>query len=105
MIPASPYMVTASLAVTAQAVYSVRWMIRKIRRDAKRQQVDSVTRKFVADMATNHLPHIYRTESLLGEGINRLLRNEDLEEVTLEGHPPIQWVDLSNGNGDENGQK
>ena len=95
MIPENPYVITASVAVVAQAVYAVRWITRRIRQDENKQQVERVTRKFVADMATNHLPHVYRTESLLGEGINRLLRAQGLEEIKLEEHPPIQWVDLS----------
>lgn len=97
--PSNPYVVSASVAVIVQAVVFVRWSVRKIRRDEKKVQVERVTRKFVADMATNHLPHIYRTISLLGEGLNRLLENQGLMEIELEEHPPIQWVDLSNGNG------
>lgn len=49
-------------------------------------------RKFVHDMATNHLPHIYAA-------LKQIAHKGGLE---LEEPPPYQWVELkldTNGNG------
>lgn len=99
----SPYLVAASVAVIAQSIAVIRWALRSVRKDEKKAQLDRITRIFVADMARNHLPHIFRTEALLCEGINRLLRDRQLPDMEIEEHHQVQWVDLSDGNGKEKG--
>lgn len=66
----------ASLLV--QFVMFVRWLYRRIRND-------ELLRVFVADMATNHLPHIY-------EVLQKLCDQQGIERSPL---PNICWVDLN----------
>ena len=56
----------------------LRWLYRRIRND-------EMTRTFVEDMATNHLPHIYALlESLCDE-----------KGIETPPRPPIRWIDLN----------
>jgi len=64
------------LAVPVAAQF-VRWLYRRARND-------ELMRAFVADMATNHLPHIY-------ELLARLCERQGIEREPL---PLIRWVDL-----------
>jgi hypothetical protein len=48
-----PYWLTVALTSLVQFVLFLRWLYRRIRND-------EMTRTFVEDMATSHLPHIYR---------------------------------------------
>lgn len=47
-----------------------------------------IQRKFVADMATNHLPHIYHALAKIGASLG----------LELDEPPAVQWVQI-NGNG------
>lgn len=66
----------ASLLV--QFTLFVRWMYRRIRND-------ELLRVFVADIATNHLPHIYDLPQ-------KLCDQQGIERSPL---PNIRWVDLN----------
>lgn len=59
----------------AQGVVFLRWM-------ARRMRDDDISRMFVKDMATNHLPHIYHA-------LQRLARKQGVE---LEEPPLVQFV-------------
>lgn len=74
----NPHWWALALSAVVQLVVFLRWLYRRIR-------ADELTRIFVQDMATNHLPHIY---DLLG----KLCDRQGIERSPL---PPIQWVDLS----------
>ena len=50
--PIDPYWWTFALTSLVQFFLFLRWLYRRIRND-------EITRTFVEDMATNHLPHIY----------------------------------------------
>ena len=68
------------LAVTSlvQFVVFLRWIYRRIRND-------ELTRAFVEDMATNHLPHIY-------EMLEKLCDKQGIER---DPAPTIRWIDLN----------
>ena len=61
-----------------QFILFVRWLYRRIRND-------EITRAFVEDIATNHLPHIY----VLLENIC------DQQGIERSPSPRIRWVDLN----------
>ncbi|MGH9682167.1 MAG: hypothetical protein ACRD4S_00935 [Candidatus Acidiferrales bacterium] len=73
-----PYWWAVVLTSIVQLVLFVRWLYRRIRND-------ELTRAFVEDMATNHLPHIY-------ELLERLC---DRQGIARAGRPSIRWVDLN----------
>ncbi len=56
----------------------MRWLYRHIRSE-------ELTRTFVHDMATNHLPHIYELLEMLC----------DEEGIKRNPLPPIRWLDLN----------
>lgn len=56
----------------------LRWLYRRIRND-------EITRAFVEDMATNHLPHIYPF-------LEKLCDEKGIETAPS---PPIRWIDLN----------
>jgi len=70
----------APVALTSlvQLALFLRWLYRRIRND-------EITRAFVHDMATNHLPHIYE----------RLQRLCDEQGIDRTAAPPIRWLDLN----------
>jgi len=73
-----PYPIAVALASLVQFILFARWLYRRIRND-------EITRVFVEDMATNHLPHIY-------ELLAKLCDQQGIERDPL---PPIRWMDLS----------
>ncbi len=75
-----PYWLTVGSASLVQLVLFLRWLYRRIRND-------EMTRAFVVDMATNHLPHIYAV-------LEKICEQKGIERAPL---PPIRWVDW-NGN-------
>jgi hypothetical protein len=64
-------------AVVSQAWLGVRWLYRKVR-DAQ------VAGRFVEDMATNHLPHIYDAQKRIAGALS----------VELPEPPPIRFMDF-----------
>ena len=72
----------SSLAIVApvavQFVVFLRWLHRRMRND-------EITRAFVRDIATNHLPHIY----------NALQKIATQQGITLDETPLVQFVDLN----------
>jgi len=73
-----PYPIAVALGSLVQFILFARWLYRRIRND-------EITRVFVEDMATNHLPHIY-------ELLAKLCDRQGIERDPL---PPIRWMDLS----------
>ena len=71
-----PYWWTVASASLVQFILFLRWLYRRIRND-------EMTRAFVEDMATNHLPHIYGA-------LQRICEQKGIEHTPL---PPIRWVD------------
>lgn len=65
-----------------QFILFVRWFWR-------RMMDDVINRKFIKDMAVNHLPYIYECLKQIGE----------LNGVQIPTPPAVQWVDINNGNG------
>ena len=64
--------------VAVQFVIFLRWLHRRMRND-------EITRAFVRDIATNHLPHIY----------NALQKIAAEQGITLDETPLVQFVDLN----------
>jgi hypothetical protein len=73
-----PYWWTVASTSLVQFVLFVRWLYRRIRND-------EMTRTFVEDMATSHLPHVYRL----------LEKRCDEKGIETPTEPPIRWVDLN----------
>lgn len=80
MLPfADPYWWTVGLASLVQFVLFLRWLYRRIRND-------ELTRIFVQDMATNHLPHIYFL-------LEKLCDQQGIARIQI---PPLRWIDVNN---------
>jgi len=69
---------TAIIPVVVQFVVFLRWLHRRMRND-------EITRAFVRDFATNHLPHIY----------NALQKIAAEQGIELDETPLVQFVDLN----------
>ena len=66
------------IPIAVQFVIFLRWLHRRMRND-------EITRAFVRDIATNHLPHIY----------NALQKIAAQQGITLDETPLVQFVDLN----------
>ena len=73
-----PHWWTFGLSSIVQLIFFPRWLYRHIRNE-------ELTRTFVHDMATNHLPHIYELLEMLC----------DEQGIKRNPLPPIRWIDLS----------
>jgi len=69
---------TAFVPVVVQFVIFLRWLHRRMRNE-------EITRAFVRDIATNHLPHIY----------NALQKIAMRQGIDLDETPLVQFVDLN----------
>ena len=69
---------TALIPVAVQFAVFLRWLHRRMRND-------EITRAFVRDIATNHLPHIY----------NALQQIASRQGITLDETPMVRFVDLN----------
>ena len=69
---------TTLVPVLVQFVVFLRWLHRRMRND-------EITRAFVHDIATNHLPHIY----------NALQKIAAQQRIDLDETPLVQFVDLN----------
>ena len=69
---------TAIIPIVVQFVIFLRWLHRRMRND-------EITRAFVRDIATNHLPHIY----------NALQKIAVQQGIELDDTPLVQFVDLN----------
>jgi hypothetical protein len=69
---------TAVVPVAVQFIVFLRWLHRRMRND-------EITRAFVRDIATNHLPHIY----------NALQKIAAEQGIDLDETPLVQFVDLN----------
>lgn len=77
----NPHWWTLGFTSIVQLVLFLRWLYRHIRNE-------ELTRVFVHDMATNHLPHIYEL----------LAKLCDEQGIARNPLPPIRWIDLNNRN-------
>jgi len=73
----NPYWFVLATTVIAQLGIFLRWLHRRTRDD-------EISRAFVRDMATNHLPHIY-------QALRQLSARFDVE---LNEPPPVRFVEL-----------
>jgi hypothetical protein len=69
---------TAIITTGVQFVLFLRWLHRRMRND-------EITRAFVRDIATNHLPHIY----------NALQKIAAQQGIELDETPLVRFVDLN----------
>ena len=69
---------TSAIPIAIQFVVFLRWLHRRMRND-------EITRAFVRDIATNHLPHIY----------NALQKIAAEQGIELDETPLVQFVDLN----------
>jgi hypothetical protein len=69
---------TLAFGTLVQLVLFLRWLYRRIRND-------EMTRVFVEDMATHHLPHIY----------DLLLKICEEQGIDHTRPPRIRWIDLT----------
>jgi hypothetical protein len=69
---------TTAIPIAVQFVVFLRWLHRRMRND-------EITRAFVRDIATNHLPHIY----------NALQKIATQQGIDLDETPLVQFVDLN----------
>jgi len=76
--PASAGWLATLIPVAAQFVLFVRWLHRRMRND-------EITRAFVRDIATNHLPHIYNALQKIAGG----------QGIELDETPLVQFIDLN----------
>jgi hypothetical protein len=67
----------ALVPVSVQFVVFLRWLHRRMRND-------EITRAFVRDIATNHLPHIYSALREIAQG----------QGIELSEPPLVRFVDL-----------
>ena len=67
----------AAVPIGVQFVLFLRWLHRRMRDD-------EITRTFVHDIATNHLPHIYQALRQIAEE----------QGIALEEPPMLRFVDL-----------
>jgi hypothetical protein len=77
MISPQTYETPVALALLVQLLFVLKWMYRRTR-DGQ------VERKFVRDMATNHLPHIYDAQLKICAKLG----------IELGIPPPIRWMDF-----------
>ena len=73
-----PHWSTFAITAFVQCILFLRWLYRRVRND-------EITRTFVEDMATSHLPHIYNL-------LERICDEKRIEHADL---PPIRWIDLN----------
>ena len=69
---------SAAIPVAVQFALFLRWLHRRMRND-------EITRAFVRDIATNHLPHIY----------NALQKIAAQQGIELDDTPLVRFVDLN----------
>jgi len=78
-MPARWYAVlTAAVSAGVQFVLFLRWLHRRMRNE-------EITRAFVRDIATNHLPHIY----------NALQQIAAKQGIEVDDTPLVRFVDLN----------
>ena len=71
----------ALVPVAVQFVLFLRWLHRRMRND-------EITRAFVRDIATNHLPHIYSALREMAQG----------QGIELSEPPLVRFIDLHGHN-------
>jgi len=78
-MPASWFAILAAIiSGTVQFVVFLRWLHRRMRND-------EITRAFVRDIATNHLPHIY-------DALHKIAARQG---ITLHETPLVRFVELN----------
>jgi hypothetical protein len=77
-LPHSLSWLATFVSIVVQFVIFLRWLHRRMRND-------EITRAFVRDVATNHLPHIY-------SALQKIAAQQGIE---LDETPLVQFVDLN----------
>ena len=70
--------ITAAVPICVQFVLFLRWLHRRMRNE-------EITRAFVRDVATNHLPHIY-------SALHKIAAKQGIE---LDETPLVRFLDLN----------
>ena len=70
--------ITAAVPICVQFVLFLRWLHRRMRNE-------EITRAFVRDVATNHLPHIYNALQKIAAG----------QGIELDETPLVRFLDLN----------
>jgi hypothetical protein len=70
--------VAVAFSLLMQGFLFLRWLHKRLRDD-------EITRAFVRDMATNHLPHIYNV-------LQRLCRQQG---IAGSNSPAVRWIDMN----------
>ena len=71
-------LLATAIPIVVQFIVFLRWLHRRMRND-------EITRAFVRDVATNHLPHIY----------NALQKIAAQQGIVLDETPLVHFVDLN----------
>jgi len=91
----SPQSISIWFLIVTQFCVFLKWAQRSYHNYELKKMNYELQKKFVSDMATNHLPHIYHA-------LQNIARSNGIE---LDEPPEIKWVQLNgNGNG-SNGHK
>jgi hypothetical protein len=78
-MPAHSYAIVAAVfSIAVQLVLFLRWLHRRMRND-------EISRAFIRDIATNHLPHIY-------DALHKIAARQG---ITLDETPMVRFVDLN----------
>jgi hypothetical protein len=81
--PSTAGWLTTLVPVAVQFVVFLRWLHRRMRNE-------EITRAFVRDIATNHLPHIYTA-------LQKIAAQQGIE---LDETPMVRFVDLNHRHND-----
>jgi hypothetical protein len=69
------------------------WLVKRIERQSDVKMINRVQAKFVHEVATNHLPHLYNSQVKIARGIKQLGAAQGLDlDMELEEVPPIRFV-------------
>jgi hypothetical protein len=69
------------------------WLVKRIEKSAHANMVNRVQAKFVHEVATNHLPHLYNSQVKIAKGIQQIGAAQGLDlDMELDEVPPIRFV-------------
>lgn len=74
----NPYWLIVAFTVLAQLVVFLRWLHRRMRDD-------EIELAFLEDLASNHLPRIYKALTLIADHL----------QIKLDDPPPVRFFDVS----------
>lgn len=79
----------AGVGIFGAAVTAASWAYRRVRASVKREMQIDISRQFLAELATNHLPHIYHVLELIAANLG----------VEITEPPPIKYFKIEGTNG------